>query len=55
MTIPIILLIGALIFWRWSHAAQSQIHATARFVVACVMLSWAIVATGIHWVVGYVG
>ena len=44
VTIPIILLIGALIFWLWSHAAQSQIHATARFVFACVLISWAIVA-----------
>ena len=52
VTIPIILLIGALIFWRWSHAAQSQLHATVRFVVACVLLSWAIVAAGVKWLVG---
>ena len=52
VTIPAILFLGALIFWLWSCAAKAQIHATARFIVACVLLSWAIVAAGVKWLVG---
>ncbi|WP_324730988.1 hypothetical protein [Pseudomonas paeninsulae] len=50
--IPCTLFALAYLAWRWSWTADLWMHAVGRFVLACSLLSWAVVAAVVALVAG---
>lgn len=51
-TAPIILLLLSVALWRWSWRADLWLHAVARFMLACSVLSWSVVWAVVLLVMG---